>query len=222
MKMTKLIALATASSLLVGCATMQSSDPYTGETKASNTAKGAGMGAIGGALLGALVTKNAGKGALIGAGIGALAGGGIGNYMDRQESVLREQLRDTGVQVVRDGDNINLIMPGNITFRTGSSDINARFYPVLDSVVKVVNEFKDTNAQVGGHTDNVGSKDKNLSLSMDRAQAVAGYMQSRGVNPRRIHTAGYGPQFPIANNATDEGRTTNRRVEISLRPIDQG
>src|SRR6185437_3093037 len=110
---------AVVAALLAGCYTM---DPYTGNKKVSDTTKGAGIGALTGAAIGALA--GGGKGALIGAGAGALVGGGVGDYMDHQEAKLRAQLQGTGVSVSRSGDKINLVMPGNITFATGSAALN--------------------------------------------------------------------------------------------------
>ena len=200
---------------LAGCQTM---DPYTGEQKTSNTAKGAGIGAAAGALAGALFSGKR-KAVLIGAGIGALTGGAIGNYMDREEAKLRAQLQGTGVSVTRSGDTIILNMPGNVTFATGSSDISADFYAVLDSVALVINEFEQTYVDVLGHTDNTGSAEFNQALSERRASSVASYLQSREVLPERIYTQGFGFSQPIADNATPEGRALNRRVEIHLNPI---
>jgi outer membrane protein OmpA-like peptidoglycan-associated protein len=212
----RLALLAAAVTLaLAGCQTM---DPYTGEQKTSNTAKGAGIGAAAGALAGALFSGKR-KAVLIGAGIGALTGGAIGNYMDREEAKLRAQLQGTGVSVTRSGDTIILNMPGNVTFSTGSSDISADFYAVLDSVALVINEFEQTYVDVLGHTDNTGSAEFNQGLSERRAGSVASYLQSREVLPERIYTQGFGFSQPIADNATPEGRALNRRVEIHLNPI---
>mgnify|MGYP000140312122 CR=1 FL=1 len=199
---------------LAGCQTM---DPYTGEQKTSNTAKGAGIGAAAGAVVGLISGDDAverRQRALIGAGVGALAGGSIGYYMDKQEAELRAELEGTGVSVTRIGDNITLNMPGNVTFDTGSSDISAGFYAVLDSVALVINEFEQTYVDVLGHTDNTGSAEFNQALSERRASSVASYLQSREVLPERIYTQGLGFSQPIADNATPEGRALNRRVEI--------
>jgi len=139
-----LIAIMTASLFLVSAC--QTFDAYTGEQKTSNTAKGAGIGAGVGVVLAYLTNRNSSskkrkQRMLQAAGIGAIAGGGAGYYMDTQEAKLRKQLRSTGVSVERDGDNINLIMPGNITFQTGDHSLNPGFYEVLNSVVLVLNEF---------------------------------------------------------------------------------
>lgn len=217
-----IIAIMTAGFLLVsGCQTF---DPYTGEEKTSNTAKGAGIGAGVGAVLAYLTnrkksSKKRKEAMLKAAGIGAIAGGGVGYYMDTQEAKLRKQLRDTGVSVERDGDNINLIMPGNITFQTGKSDLNEGFYDVLDSVVLVLNEFNKTVIVVAGHTDSVGSDASNQALSERRASAVANYLLTKQVVEARIESVGFGEKHPIADNGTAAGRAENRRVELSLIPI---
>jgi outer membrane protein OmpA-like peptidoglycan-associated protein len=139
--------------------------------------------------------------------------------MDTQEAKLRKTLRATGVSVEREGDNINLIMPGNITFVTDGHDLNADFYEVLDSVILVLQEFDKTIIVVAGHTDSRGSDDYNQALSERRAGSVARYLLSRDVVEARIETIGFGEGTPIADNGTAEGRSLNRRVELSLLPI---
>ncbi len=220
--MKKLAIILTVASLsLAGCETF---DPYTGESKTTNTAKGAGIGAGIAAVLAYMSNKDESsktrqRKVLQAAGIGALAGGGIGYYMDRQEAELRKQLRETGVSVERDGDNINLIMPGNITFVTAGHDLNADFYRVLDSVVLVLQEFNQTLIVVAGHTDSRGSDSYNQALSERRANSVASYLTSRDVLEARIEAIGFGEKAPIADNGTDAGRAQNRRVELSLLPL---
>lgn len=213
----KTIAITLAAAIsLSACST----DPYTGERKASNTAKGAGIGAVVGAIGGAIVGgSNTRKSALIGAGIGALAGGGVGFYMDRQEAKLRDQLRNTGVQVVRDGDNIILNMPGNITFDTNSSIVNANFSNVLNSVGLVLKEYDKTYVDVLGHTDSSGSSSYNQALSERRAQSVANILRNEGIIAERLIVRGLGENYPIADNNNEQGKSLNRRVEIALSPI---
>jgi outer membrane protein OmpA-like peptidoglycan-associated protein len=194
-------------------------NPYTGEKEASKTGIGAGIGAVGGALLGALAGGGSRKSVLIGAGIGALAGGGAGYYMDKQDNELRAQLQNTGVSVTRNGDSIILNMPGNITFATGSSNINADFYPVLNSVALVVNKYEKTYIDIIGYTDNVGGVEMNQRLSEARANSVARYLEAQKVLPQRIIASGRGMNNPIASNSTPQGRAQNRRVEIVLTPI---
>lgn len=197
-------------------------NPYTGERQLSKAAISGAIGAGLGAGIGALTgndSKERRKSALLGAGIGALAGGGVGLYMDQQEARLRAELRGTGVSVTRKGDQVILNMPGNVTFATGRSEISSGFYPVLTSVSKVLVEFNKTLVDVAGHTDTVGGRDANQSLSERRAISVADYLSSRGVNPSRIAANGYAFDYPVASNDTEEGRQQNRRVEISLQPL---
>lgn len=203
----------------VGCATTEqrSDDPK------KNTKKGAAIGAIAGAVLGAAVSskKDRTAGVLTGAIVGAAAGGGVGHYMDKQEKELREKLKDSGVQVDRQGDNLNLIMPGNITFATNRSEIRGDFYPVLNSVASALKEYDKTTVRISGYTDSTGTLAVNQKLSEARAQSVRSYLLAQQINGDRIDAAGFGPSNPIASNATDEGRAANRRVEIKLIPIAQ-
>lgn len=199
--------------ILAGCATI---DPYTGERKTSSTVKGVAIGAASGAAIGAIAGK--GKGALIGAAAGAAAGGGIGYYMDRQEAKLRQRLEGTGVRVQRIGDNLKLIMPGNITFATDSSDINSAFYETLNSVTLVLNEFDASVLDVVGFTDSTGSFQYNQALSERRASSVANYLVSQGISPARVGARGMGERYPITENRTPQGRSANRRVELDIRP----
>jgi len=192
-------------------------DPYTGEKQASKTAIGAGVGAAVGAGIGAIAGKR--KATLIGAGVGALAGGAVGAYMDSQEAKLRRQLQDSGVSVTRQGDNIILNMPGNITFDTDSANIKPDFTNVLDSVALVLNEYEKTYLDVLGHTDSTGSESYNMDLSIRRASSVATYLTSRKVLGDRLIVRGMGETQPIASNATAEGRALNRRVELQIIPI---
>lgn len=211
--------LAVMTGLVSGCMT---NNAYTGEKQVSKTTKGAGIGAIAGAAVGALTgdnSKERRKRALIGAGVGALAGGAAGNYMDRQEAKLRAQLQGTGVSVSRSGENIVLNMPGNITFATGSSDLNANFFGVLDSVAIVLKEYDKTIIDVAGHTDSVGSEMTNQTLSERRASTVGKYLEGKGVADQRVAVTGFGKARPVATNDTPDGRQQNRRVELTLTPI---
>ena len=204
---------------VTGCMTY---DPYTGEKKVSDTTKGAGIGAATGAVIGLLTGGNAAahrKNALIAAGVGALAGGAIGNYMDRQQAELRHELQGTGVSVTRMGDNITLNMPGNITFKTNSADLDPSFDKVLNSVNIVVKKYNKTVVEVAGHTDNTGGAEYNQQLSERRANSVAQYLESQGLANNRVVTVGAGETRPVSDNSTVEGRAANRRVELTLTPL---
>lgn len=212
--------------LMLGCAlalpACTTLDPYTREEGPAHAQRQAVIGAAVGGAVG-LITGDSSverkKRALVGAGLGALAGAGVGSYMDRQEAKLRAELERTGVSVTRDGDNITLNMPGNITFATNSSDLNANFYDVLNSVSMVLAEFDKTVIEIAGHTDSRGEEPYNQALSERRASAVASYLGTRSVRTDRIITVGAGETHPIATNDTDLGRQANRRVELTLVPL---
>mgnify|MGYP001827250216 CR=1 FL=1 len=205
--------------VLSACTTL---DPYTREEKTSSATKGAAIGAATGVAIGLITGDSSSerkKRALIGAGMGALAGGGVGYYMDQQEMKLRQKLEGTGVSVTRNGDNITLNMPGNITFAVDSSDISAGFYEILNSVAIVLNEFDQTLVEVAGHTDSTGAADYNQALSERRASSVAAYLRAQQVMAERLMVVGAGENYPIASNDTPAGRQLNRRVEITIVPL---
>ena len=215
------LALAGAVSLQAGCSTI---NPYTGEKQTSKAGMGAGIGAVTGALIGIATSDSAKERkerALKGAGIGAVAGGGVGYYMDVQEAKLREKMEGAGVSVTRDGDNIILNMPGNLTFDTDSTTVKPSFRPVLDAVSEVLKEYKSTMIQVAGHTDSTGGDKYNLMLSQQRAQSVANILSGFGVEQVRLDTVGFGETQPIADNGSASGRQQNRRVELTLIPYEE-
>ncbi len=213
-----ILAFALATVGLGGCMTY---DPYTGEEKTSNATKGSIIGAIGGAAIGAATSSKSdrGKGALIGAASGAAIGGGIGYYMDKQEAELRRKLEGTGVRVVRNGDQIELVMPGNITFDLNQSSIQPSFMDTLESVALVLKEYDKTIIQIEGHTDSSGPDSYNQLLSEQRANSVRDFLLNQGIEPKRTRAVGYGERYPIASNDTAAGREQNRRVELTLVPM---
>jgi outer membrane protein OmpA-like peptidoglycan-associated protein len=203
-----MIAVALSTFILSGCA-----------SNTNNTQKGAGIGAVIGALVGKGTGDNDKKRYVWGAALGALAGGAIGSYMDKQEEEFREELADSGVEVYREGDSIRLSIPGNITFATGSDAIVTGFYPVLEDVAKVLNRYDKTKLSIEGHTDSVGDINSNRELSMQRANSVATYLQATNVKANRLQTLGMGESQSIADNATAQGRQANRRVELRIIPL---
>ena len=210
----------TVSLSLAGCAsyTGQTSDPDDPNRTRTGALVGAGIGAVAGLLSGGDATERRQR-ALIGAGVGAIAGGAVGVYQDRQEAQLRRSMAGTGVDVVRDGDNITLSMPGAITFGFDSSEVQPRFRNVLDTLSNTLNEYDQTVIEIAGHTDSTGSAEYNQRLSERRANSVDSYLGSRGVMADRTIVVGAGQSYPIASNATEDGRAQNRRVEITLVPI---
>ncbi|MDO4423223.1 MAG: OmpA family protein [Pseudomonadota bacterium] len=210
--MKKLVSIFALTAIVSGCTTV---NPYTGQTQTAKATWGTAIGATAGALIGSTQSS---KGALVGALGGAALGGGVGYYLDAQAAELRAELVSTGVQVVESDDSIRLIMPGNITFKTDSADINSSFYSVLNSVAKVLNKYSNSTVMVSGHTDSTGSAEYNLDLSRERANSVASYLQGQGVKSSRFEVLGLGSSNPIASNDTANGRAQNRRVEIKIIP----
>lgn len=197
-------------------------NPYTGQREINRTAVGAVLGAGAGYLLGDLVGGRSDRAEkIIGAGIGAIAGGAIGNYMDRQEAELRRETAGTGVDVIRQGDELLLRMPAGITFDFNSYAIRPEFQSTLQEVARTLAAYPQTYVDVLGHTDSVGADAYNQRLSEQRAQSVADYLAVRGIASARIATRGYGETMPIATNDTDAGRAKNRRVEIKIVPVRQ-
>ncbi|MEO8402733.1 MAG: OmpA family protein [Gammaproteobacteria bacterium] len=206
--------LVTSLLCLTGCSSI---NPYSGETQMSDSTKGAGIGTVGGALIGAIA--GGGRGALIGGVIGGLAGGVIGHTLDQENQELRATLVGTGVQVRKVGNSIQLIMASDITFDTNQADVRSGFYPTLNSVAIVLKKYDNNSITITGYTDNVGGDAYNQVLSERRAHSVGDYLMAQGISGNHIFAEGFGKRNPIASNASAEGRSMNRRVVITLRPL---
>lgn len=217
MKRISLILSAALLSTTAACVT----DPNTGERRVSRAAIGGAIGVAGGYLAGDLIGgRNDRTERIVGAGIGAVAGAGIGYYMDQQEQRLRRETAGSGVEIERRGDELLLRMPSGITFAYDRFDIQPQFQGTLDEVAEVLNAYPSTAIDVYGHTDSTGSDAYNQTLSQNRAAAVARYLGSRGVNPVRVATQGYGETQLLASPERSESdRQANRRVEIRIVPV---
>lgn len=214
-----------AALLLSGCATND-----LGESRdLSKTEKGAIIGTVSGAALGAIINhRNRGKGALIGAIGGGLTGAGVGYYMDQQAKDLQKQLQpeiQRGEVTIekRPADNAVLVsMTANTGFDTDSSALKAGYLPTLNKIARVLNQYGKTTVTVIGHTDSVGTDAYNQALSERRAQSVLDYFAGQNVNPLRLESYGRGETEPRADNATEAGRALNRRVELWILPVVAG
>jgi OOP family OmpA-OmpF porin len=103
----------------------------------------------------------------------------------------------------------------NLEFDLGKATIRSTSHASLNRVATLLIE-KNFSLKLAGHTDNTGSRELNLRLSKERAEAVKAYLVSKGANASRIEATGYGPDQPIASNSTADGRQQNRRVEFTL------
>jgi len=219
-KMIKLTILSSISAIvLTGCVT----DPDTGKKRISNAAIGGIGGALGGYLLGDLIGgRNSRTEEIVGAGIGAVAGAGVGYYMDQQEKKLRERTAGTGIDVERQGDQLVLNMPGDVTFDYNSALVKSQFRSALDSVASTLAEYPSTYIDVYGHTDSTGSDSYNQGLSERRAASVADYLGGRGIQRARMATQGYGEtQLKCTPERSEADYQCNRRVEIRIAPVTQ-
>jgi len=196
-------------------------DPNTGERKISRTAIGGVGGAAAGALLGGLIGGKTGR--IIGAVGGGAIGGVVGYKMDQQIKELRESTAGSGVDVteVDNGQAILVNLPDGVTFDVGSATLKPAFRSTLNDVAGSLKQYPNSLIDVYGHTDSTGSDSFNQGLSERRAQTVANYLTSQGVNTARIRWQGFGETMPVADNSTEEGRRLNRRVEIKIIPISQ-
>jgi outer membrane protein OmpA-like peptidoglycan-associated protein len=188
----------------------------------NKTTRGAVIGGAGGAVLGGVIGHAAGNtvlGAILGAAVGGAAGAFIGNYMDKQAAEMQRDIE--GAEVQRIGEGIKITFDSGILFDIDKSDLRPVSKTNLGDLAKILNKYPDTNILIEGHTDNTGPDDHNMTLSKDRAQAVAFYMATLEVKSARFSTAGYGETQPIVMNDTPEGRQKNRRVDIAVMANDK-
>lgn len=213
MKGKKIISTVLLGATLVSCTATDDIGGYSGR------AKGAAGGAAVGALVGQIIGKDT-KGTLVGAGVGTLLGLTWGAYLDRQEAALKNSLKDTPVEVSREGETININLPGGVTFASNSDNIVSSFYGPLNEIAKVLTQYPETKILVNGYTDSTGGDAWNQTLSENRAASVKNYLVGQGVSSSRIIATGYGKANPIASNSTEQGKQANRRVEVKIVKLD--
>jgi outer membrane protein OmpA-like peptidoglycan-associated protein len=197
----------TSLALVSGCANMSE--------RQQGTAQGAGIGAIAGAVISSATGGKAGTGAVIGGALGAVAGNVWSKRMEDKRKAMEAATQGTGVEVIRTADNrLQVNVPSDISFAVGRADLRSDLLPVLDKFAAGLDT--SMTVHVIGHTDNTGSDAINDPLSVNRANSVKSYLVSRGVPSTRVTIEGRGERQPIADNATEQGRARNRRVEIFL------
>ena len=220
-RLTVFILIAAFAAVTTGCAT----DEYGNRRPMTDTQKGAIIGAIGGAAIGAIGNKsNRNRGAIIGAIGGGIAGAAVGNYMDSQkkdlEKVLASEVKAGDIAIQKVGQNDLLItMTSQTAFDFDSTVIKPGFYTTMDKIANILMHYGKTQLTIVGHTDNVGTEQYNQTLSERRAKAVNDYLINKGVLIQRLAYVGRGETAPRASNASEEGRRLNRRVEILVEPV---
>lgn len=212
MKGKKIISSLLLTTTLISCTASDELGGFSGRTK------GTVGGAAAGALVGQIIGKDT-KSTLIGAGVGSLLGLTWGAYLDKQEAALKDSLKDTPVEVSREGDNLNINLPGGVTFASDSATIASSFYGPLNEIAKVLTQYPESKILVNGYTDSTGSDAHNQALSERRANSVANYLAAQGVSHSRIIATGYGESNPVATNSTEAGKQANRRVEVKIVPL---
>lgn len=188
----------------------------------NKTQKGAVIGTAGGAAVGAVVGKAAGNtalGAIIGATVGGVTGAVIGRKMDKQAEEIKKQVPNADVERV--GEGIVVEFNSKILFGFDKSDVSNTAEGNLNDLVTILNKYPDTDIEIQGHTDDVGTDEYNQGLSERRASAVASYIKAKGINGSRVGTKGYGESAPKYPNDTDANRAQNRRVDFLITANDK-
>ena len=194
----------------------------TGCNSLTKTQKGAAIGAGAGGTIGAFIGKAAGNtalGAIIGGAVGGTAGAFIGRNMDKQAAEIKQTV--PGATVVRQGEGIIVKFDSGILFDVDKTGLKAAARSNLESLSASLEKNPQTNILIVGHTDNTGSDNYNMDLSVRRAESVRAFLMQNGVSGSRLSTQGRGESEPIADNSTADGRAQNRRVEIAIVANDQ-
>lgn len=170
-------------------------------------------GAVGGAIVGG--AASGGIAMPLGAAIGGMWGGAVGHIIESNQTLVQELLY-AGVQIVRVGDDIRIILPSDRFFKKDSANLNPAYQATLSKVIIFIRAFQKVEVKVSAYTDNTGSWQRNLSLSQLQAKVIAYYLWRGNIDARILLAKGYGEKYPISDNSTYEGQAQNRRVEITF------
>jgi outer membrane protein OmpA-like peptidoglycan-associated protein len=193
---------------------------FTG-CKTTRTQRGAAIGAGAGAAAGAIIGKTAGNtgvGAIIGATVGGVAGAIIGKKMDKQAEEIAKEIPNAEVIHQEGEQGIVVNFNSKVLFGTDKSDLSDKSKTTIDDLAQILNKYPDTDLTIQGHTDSTGPDAYNQTLSEKRAASVASYLKDQGVKAERLTSVGFGETLPVADNATAEGRSENRRVSFVIVP----
>lgn len=189
---------------------------------ATKSQKGGVIGGTAGAVGGAIIGKAAGNqtlGTIIGAVVGGTAGAIIGKDMDKQAEEIQKDIPDAKVERIDEG--IKIEFNEKILFAFSKSDLSDSAQKHLNTLVRILDKYPNTNIEIQGHTDSRGTDEYNMGLSLRRADAVRSYLQSQGINAVRMTTRGFGESAPGYTNDTPEGMAQNRRVEFLITANDK-
>ncbi|WP_299436325.1 OmpA family protein [uncultured Aquimarina sp.] len=191
-----------------------------------NAELGGFIGAAGGAIIGGVIGNNVGDGdtelgAVIGGIVGATVGSIIGNQMDQQAKKIEEEMPSVAVQRVEEDINIVFDEESGVYFNTNKHDLNESSKETIKKLAKILEEYPNSNILIEGHTDSVGKEESNFLLSKYRAQSVRDYLIAEGVDEQRFTVKYYGESQPKYDNETTEGKSKNRRVEVTISPNEE-
>jgi outer membrane protein OmpA-like peptidoglycan-associated protein len=188
----------------------------------TKTQKGAVIGTGGGAAMGAVIGRAAGNtalGTIIGAAVGGTAGVLIGKKMDKQAKEIKKEVPNAKVERV--GEGIEVEFDSKVLFDFNQSVLKDASKASLNDLVTILKKYPDTNIEIQGHTDNVGSDLYNEALASRRANAVMIYLIDKGIASNRLTPKAMGEGYPKYNNDSEEGRAQNRRVEFLITANDK-
>lgn len=195
---------------LAGCASVK-------QVLDTDKGRGGAIGAAAGAVTGGLIGRANGstaRGAILGAVVGGAAGAIIGHQMDQRAKTLQQNI--PGATVERVGEGILVTFASGLLYDFNSDAVKPTAQANLRELAQNFSKYPDTDLLIVGHTDSVGSAAYNQQLSLRRADAAAAYLEAQGVPAARVRTEGKGEAEPVATNATDTGRSQNRRVEVAI------
>ena len=199
------VAFATSAVLFSSCSSL------------TKTQKGAGIGAVAGGTIGAIIGKKAGNtavGAIIGGAIGGTAGAYIGRRMDQQAKEIEQTVPNA--EVIREGEGIIVKFDSGILFDVDRTELKSAARTNIENLAASLKKNPETNILIIGHTDATGTDAYNQRLSVRRADAVKSYAMAQGIASGRLTTRGRGESEPIADNSTEAGKAQNRRVEVVI------
>ncbi len=176
------------------------------------TSRGILAGAAVGAMIGGAATLEAG--APLGAAVGGLAGGLLANLSTQQKTLL-QVLQQDKVKIIEVGDELSLIIPAEQLFNPCAPSFNAQSARILNHVALFLRSYPKIDVSVKAYTDKLGSSQRNVALSRQRAQATASYLWSQHIDSRLLYSEGKGSANPIAAS----GQQANNRIEISFQGV---
>lgn len=176
--------------------------------------QGALIGTAGGAAIGG-IASGSGVGTVMGGVVGGMIGAAVGDSIERCQT-LRDQLVAQGIQIIQVGDEVKIILPVDNYFHQNSPQLNSHYYSVLNKLAKFIRAFPKDSVKVSAYSDSADCENRSLALTRSQARAMASYLWRQGIDARMIYSAGYGPHFPVAHNQTTQGRSQNRRIEITF------